>query len=124
VARYFHHQLNSLVSQLAGQPLKPSYVYVASYQEAAILKKHVDREQCEFSVSLCIDYSPEPGLATPWPLRLHPSGATVEVYQALGDGLFYRGREIAHSRGVLPAGQSSTSMFFHFVPRDFDGPLD
>jgi hypothetical protein len=123
VARYFHHQLNHVVSQVAGEPLKPSYVYVASYQEGATLKKHTDREQCEYSISLCVDYAPEPREATPWPLRLHTASGTADVFQGLGDGLFYRGRQIAHSRDPLPRGHSSTSIFFHFVPQDFSGPL-
>jgi hypothetical protein len=124
VARFFHQQLTAAVSDIAGQRVKPSYVYLSSYQEGAILKEHVDREQCEFSITLCLDYSPEPSLATPWPLRLHTKNGSVAVYQALGDALLYRGREIPHSRRQLPTGHSSTSLFFHYVKEDFAGPLD
>ena len=52
----------------------------------AELKKHVDRPQCEFSVTLCLDFSPEPDLATPWPIHLETPNGTVTVYQGLGDG--------------------------------------
>jgi len=123
VARFFHHQLTPAVSALAGEPVKPSYVYMAAYQPGAILEKHTDREQCEFSITLCIDYSPEPRYATPWPLHLHTEAGTVTVFQAIGDALLYRGRQLPHSRDPLPEGHSSTSIFFHYVREDFSGPL-
>jgi hypothetical protein len=124
VARFFHHQLTSAVAAIAGEPVKPSYVYLASYQPGAILKKHTDREQCEFSVTLCLDYSPEPHCATPWPLHLHKDSGTVTVFQAIGDALLYRGGQLPHSREALPQGHTSTSVFFHYVREGFVGSLD
>ena len=123
VARFFHHQIASVLSAVAGEPLKPSYVYFASYLSGAELKKHTDREQCEFSVTFCLDFSPEPALATPWPISLDTSDGTVTVYQALGDGLAYRGTRLPHYRAALPDGQTSTSIFFHYVRQDFSGSL-
>jgi len=122
-ARFFHLQLTKAVSELVGEAVKPSYVYLAAYQAGARLEKHTDREQCEFSISLCLDYSPEPACATPWPLHLDTARSTVTVYQALGDGLLYRGRELPHYRGTLAEGNSSTSIFFHYVPEAFSGSL-
>lgn len=124
VARYFHHQITSTLSEVAGESLKPSYVYLASYLSGAELKKHTDRMQCEFSLTFCLDYSPEPALATPWPINLEAPGSTVTVYQALGDGLAYRGTRLPHFRDKLGKGQTSTSIFFHYVSEDFAGSLD
>jgi hypothetical protein len=124
VARYFHHQIAKALAGIVGEPIRPSYVYLASYLSGAELKKHTDRQQCEFSVTLCLDFSPEPALATPWPIRLNTSGGTVAVYQALGDGLVYRGTKVPHYRDVLAEGYTSTSIFFHYVPADFAGSLD
>jgi|SRR5271165_2055719 len=124
VARFFHQQITGTLSALAGEPLKPSYVYMASYLSGADLKKHTDRAQCEFSVTLCLDFSPEPALETPWPIQLDTAAGTVTVYQALGDGLAYRGTQLPHYRGQLPEGQTSTSIFFHYVAADFSGPLN
>ena len=121
VARFFHHDIAATLSAVAGEPLKPSYVYLASYLSGAELKKHTDREQCEFSVTLCLDFSPEPALATPWPIRLDTPTGTVTVYQALGDGLAYRGTRLPHYRSALGEGQTSTSIFFHYVAADFAG---
>ena len=123
VARFFHHQIAPLLSAVAGEPLKPSYVYFASYLSGAELKKHTDREQCEFSLTFCLDFSPEPALATPWPISLDTSTGTVTVYQALGDGLAYRGTRLPHYRAPLAEGHTSTSIFFHYVRQDFTGSL-
>jgi len=123
VARFFHHQIANTISLIAGEPVKPSYVYLASYLSGAELRKHKDREQCEFSVTFCLDFTPEPRQATPWPIRLDTPKGKVTVFQALGDGLVYRGTQVPHYRDVLPAGQTSTSIFFHYVPAGFSGPL-
>jgi hypothetical protein len=124
VARFFHQQLAPAVTAFAGEPVKPSYVYLAAYQPGAVLEKHTDREQCEFSVTLCLDYAPEPHIATPWPLHLHKKSGRVTVFQAVGDALLYRGCQVPHSRDALPEGHSSTSIFFHYVRGDFTGSLD
>jgi hypothetical protein len=124
VARFFHHQITNAVSAIVGEALKPSYVYLASYLSGAELKKHTDRQQCEFSVTLCLDFSPEPQLATSWPICLDTAEGTVTVYQALGDGLVYRGTKVPHYRGVLAEGYTSTSIFFHYVPENFSGLLE
>ena len=124
VARFFHHRIAPVLSAVVGEPLKPSYVYMASYLSGAELKKHTDREQCEFSVTLCLDFSPEPVLATPWPIKLDTPGGTVIVHQALGDGLAYRGTRLPHYRAPLGQGQTSTSIFFHYVTADFTGTLN
>ncbi len=124
VARFFHHQMAGIVSAIVGEPVKPSYVYLASYLSGAELKKHTDREQCEFSVTLCLDFAPEPELATPWPIRLETPEGTVTVYQSLGDGLVYRGTKVPHYRHALAEGRTSTSIFFHYVAADFSGSLN
>jgi len=124
VARYFHHQLARAIGAIAGEGIKPSYVYLASYLSGAELMKHTDRVQCEFSVTLCLDFSPEPELATSWPIRLNTGKGSVAVYQALGDGLVYSGTKVPHYRNALADGYTSTSIFFHYVTADFSGPLN
>jgi hypothetical protein len=123
VARFFHQQIAFVVAAMAGEAIRPSYVYMGSYLSGADLKKHIDREQCEFSVTLCLDFSPEPAFETPWPIHLDTPRGTTTVYQALGDGLCYRGTRVPHSRGVLAPGRTSTSIFFHYVAAGFTGSL-
>jgi hypothetical protein len=123
-AKFFHTQLTQTVSMVVGQRVKPSYVYFASYQEGATLEKHTDREQCQFSISFCLDYSPEPLRQTAWPLQIHTLEGVTKVYQSIGDGVVYLGCVLPHSRDLLPTGHTSTSIFFHYVPESFSGPLD
>jgi hypothetical protein len=123
VAQFFHHQLTKAVSDLVGEPVKPSYVYFSSYLSGAELEKHLDRPQCEFSLSLQLDYSPEPVSETSWPLYLDVPGGKVTVYQGLGDALFYRGHQIPHYRSPLREGHVSSHIFFHYVREGFEGPL-
>lgn len=124
VAKFFHRSIAANLSRVAGQPLKPSYVYLASYLSGAELKKHTDREQCDFSLTFCLDFSPEPALETAWPIKLDTPRGIVTVYQAVGDALAYRGTRLPHYRDGLREGKTSTSIFFHYVSADFTGSLD
>ncbi|MFO0624398.1 MAG: hypothetical protein U0325_02185 [Polyangiales bacterium] len=127
VARVLHQALTALVAEVAGQPLKPSYVYLGAYTEGAVLVRHQDRDQCPISISLLIDYAPT--ATSRWPLRVEvprPGGAVevVEALQAPGDGLLFDGTQLPHHRPALPAGHRSMSLFFHYVPEGFAGGLD
>ncbi|WXH30213.1 hypothetical protein WA016_04183 [Myxococcus stipitatus] len=124
VLRFFHHQLTPLVGALVGERVKPSYVYGAIYHSDAELPPHTDRPQCEFSVTLLADYAPEPTCEAPWPLALSSEHGEVRCFQAIGDGLLYRGRTLRHWRSRIPPGATSASVFFHYVRESFDGALD
>jgi hypothetical protein len=119
LARFFHHRLAAHVSELAGEPVRPSYAYFVSYQTGAKLAAHRDRAQCAFSISLLLDYTPEPEGPSPWPLWLE--GRAIAL--GLGDALLYRGTELRHWRDPLPAGHASSSLLLHYVPAGFAGKL-
>jgi hypothetical protein len=124
VARVLHGALTELVSEVVGEPMKPSYVYFASYRRGALLVPHTDRKQCPVTVSLLVDYVPDPEGPSPWPLYLDLDEGSLPVLQRLGDGLLFDGTRIRHHRPALPEGHESTSLFFHYVPIDFAGDLD
>lgn len=123
VTRFFQYQLTHTISDIARTLLKPSYSYTVAYQAGSELERHTDREQCEFSVTLCIDATPEPPEQSPWPIQLDTSDGNLRVWQYIGDALLYRGRFIPHSRDMLPEGCTSTSLLLHYVDESFDGPL-
>jgi len=146
-ATFIHKMLTPAMSEIVGEPVKPSYCYAASYKDRAVLNPHTDQIFCEFSISFQVDYEPEPpGNLSPWALYVDPfewSGdlpangvhlswdkysdektAGTAVHLANGDGLIYKGRELVHYRHALPAGHRSTSLFFHYVAADFEGSLD
>lgn len=123
-ARIFHPSLTALVSDVARTQVKPSYLYLGCYDSGSVLPEHVDREQCEFSITLLVDYVPEPTGDSPWPLYLRTAKKVVAIRQRVGDALLYRGRTLPHFRKALPEGHTSTSLFFHFVPPNFAGSMD
>jgi hypothetical protein len=123
IARFIHAQLTHAISDVSGALLRPSYSYFVSYLSGAVLEEHVDREQCDYSITACIDASPEPVDESPWPIKLGTGEDQVAIYQRLGDALLYRGCQVAHSRDRLPAGFTSTSLLLHYVDAAFDGSL-
>jgi hypothetical protein len=124
VARFVQHQLTHAVSDVLARRVKTTYAYVAVYQSGSILERHTDREQCEYTITLCLDATPEPIGPCSWPINLDTPRGTVRVFQELGDGLLFRGRTISHHRDCLPAGHSATSLLFHYVDQDYKGGLD
>jgi hypothetical protein len=126
ICYFFHHQLTDAVSAVAGERVKPSFAFFASYHPGSVLPPHRDRDQCEYSMSILIDHSPELDQASPWPLYLHPPGApaAVPISTRLGDAVLYKGREVTHYREPLAAADYCSFWFFFYVPESFDGPLD
>lgn len=119
-----HSALVALVSAIVGRRVRPSYLYLGVYAEGSELPRHTDREQCELTLSLLIDYLPDVHGPSPWPLQLYVGDEPLSIYQHLGQSLLFAGREIPHSRPPLPAGHMSSSIFFHFVSEDFRGSID
>jgi hypothetical protein len=119
-----HSALVPVVSAIVGRRVRPSYLYLGVYAEGSELPRHTDREQCELTLSLLIDYLPDVHGPSPWPLQLYVGEEPLSIYQHLGQSLLFAGREIPHSRPPLPAGHMSSSIFFHFVSEDFRGSID
>lgn len=148
LAKFFHRDFTKLMSIIVGEEVKPSYVFSASYFGEAALDPHTDRPQCEYSISFQVDYQPEPeDDVSPWGLYVSPleladrqqnggflwqdypeddpeSRKCKKVHLRSGDGLFYRGCELVHYRYPLEKGHTSTSIFFHYVAKDFEGTLN
>jgi hypothetical protein len=125
VAAIIHHGLVPMMSRLAGIPVRPTYSFAAVYTGGADLVPHTDRDDCIYSFSLQLDYSPDPenGIS-PWALFVSPQGDPDTIdpatdpafYLANGSCLAYMGCELAHYRLPLPVGHRSISLFFHYVP--------
>lgn len=116
-ARALHHQFMPLMAAIAGVPVEPAYTYTVMYEAGAELPRHVDRAECEYSISIAVDFDPTPAGPTGWPLWLVTAEGPVPIDQSLGDGLFFRGRQLPHYRHRLPAGRRSTSILLHYVSR-------
>ncbi len=125
VAMFWHHQLNARVAQLIGRPSQPSYSFVSVYAAGGDLNWHVDRPPCEYTLTLLVDYAPlDAEQRSPWALNIRGrDGRLHAVHQCLGEALIFKGRELKHSRDLLPSGHRSTSILFHFVDDDYQGEM-
>jgi hypothetical protein len=124
IAGLLHRQLAAAVSRAVGRTVHPSYSYLAGYRDGAALPEHRDRRQCQHTLSVLLDYSPEPERQSPWPIELRLPERRTMIYQSIGDGLLFRGDEIPHSRRPLPPGHSSTSLLLHYVDETRAGSPD
>jgi hypothetical protein len=126
VAAYLHAQLVPIVERVTGRELRASNLYWGTYSRGAVLNRHVDRAQAQFSCNILVDFLPEIDSVSPWPLLLEvdgPGARPAAVHQRLGDAVFYSGTDVVHYRDPFTVGDLSTSIFFQFVPRDFKGTL-
>jgi hypothetical protein len=123
LAEWLHEQVAQTLAPVLGTCSKPSYSFVSAYLGAATLPLHTDRASCEVTVSVCICATPG---ALGWPLLLQSTQeqAMVELRLGIGHAVIFKGREIAHSRPALPAGERFFSLLFHFVEADYTGSLD
>lgn len=123
VSCFIHCQLTHAVSDITRTLVKPSYSYLAAYESGSTLDRHTDREQCEFTITLCVDATPEPQVQVQWPIQLDVPEGALRMWQYLGDGLLFRGRQLPHYRDTLPEGNTYTSLLLHYVDYEFNGQL-
>lgn len=119
----FHHGLAMLLSEISEEPLIASYCYLACYKAGAVLKRHTDRPQCVYNLSVVFDMDGPEGEPDPWPIYLELDNKPVAIHLRVGDGILYSGTEVPHWRDALPEGQRAIVGFFHFVAEDFRGSL-
>jgi hypothetical protein len=124
VARTIHPLLVPSVSAIVGETMKPSFSYLVRYLEGAGLAAHKDREQCDATAVLQVDFEPASDGPTPWPLVFTSARGREEARMAPGDMIVFRGNLVEHHRDPLTCGRSSTNLAFCFVPADYAGSLD
>jgi hypothetical protein len=127
LCRSFHSEFSKILVPLFPEPVKPSYCFLGIYHNQARLPKHIDREQCQWNVSVILDSSPNiTDLDDSWPIYLEPvPNKYVELRATIGDAVIYRGNKMPHWRDRLPARFNQVSIcFFHYVHQDFAGSLD
>jgi hypothetical protein len=118
VARFFHHQLTGFVGAIVGAPVCASYSYVSAYQHGAELDPHVDRKQCEYTLSLIIDETG--GRSSDWPLWFLAGEGRSAVTLDVGEGVLFRGHDLPHWRETAPhPALALSTLLMHYVPADF-----
>lgn len=122
VGRTLLHHLHPVLSAVAGTPLRPTYSYAAIYGDGATLPWHIDRDECEFSLSLFLAHTPEPDDGrNPWRLDfiVDESQPPLSLYPLVGGGGFFRGHRIRHARPDLEPGRECIALMLHYVYPDY-----
>ena len=103
--------IQPLIENAVNKKLLPTYSYARIYYKGSELEPHLDRESCEYSITLCLDNNP-----TPWAIYMDDE----QVLLNAGDIVVYKGCEIRHWREKLLEDTEITQVFLHYV--DKDGP--
>ncbi|MFM7022558.1 MAG: hypothetical protein ACKOXB_06230 [Flavobacteriales bacterium] len=118
-------QLQPLMEKISGVKLFPTNSVLRIYQEGGILRKHIDRDTCEYSVTLTVGYE----AAELYPIWVRSNKKDIPVYLDRGDILIYKGCEVPHWREEF-TGRSWAQLFLHYVDvngknaqHKFDGRL-
>ena len=105
--------ITPVLSQTLNCELYPTYSYLRIYVKGAELAKHTDRNSCEISATLPIEYESE----SIWPLCIEIDGGVRKIELEPGDALIYKGIQIPHWREPFE-GERQVQIFLHYVKRD------
>lgn len=89
-------------------PLLPTYAYGRIYKSGSSLKRHTDRECCEFSVTLHLDGD------QPWNINIHTPTGPKGLSLSPGDAMIYTGCTAPHWRTEY-TGEFYSQFFLHYV---------
>ena len=127
--KFFLWGLTPLISQLVGREVLPTYDLFRVYRAGDVCRVHSDREACEHSLSLTLDYSD----GKPWPLQMgriplperqkrvtedFEGEENVSISMQPGDAVLYRGIHRRHGRTEQNPNRWSAHLFLHWVERD------
>jgi hypothetical protein len=105
--------LQPMIEQIIGKKLLPTYSYIRIYYKNAILKKHTDRNSCEYSASICIKNDKEPWKF--WIKNIHDNNTCISLEE--GDLIIYKGNELEHWREKYNNNEH-IQFFLHYVDKD------
>jgi len=99
-----------------GLQLTPTYTYHRLYTTGTELERHIDRESCEISTTICIGYNTSnlEDKNWNWPMYIKPKNDDeIPVYMEPGDMVIYRGCELEHWREPF-IGLNHAQVFMHY----------
>ena len=109
--------LKPKIEAIVGKNLLPTYSYGRIYYPDAVMPKHTDRGECQYSVTLTIDCFGE----EPWPIWFKDlNDNDIPVSLNVGDMCVYNGIKLYHWRQPF-AGKQQIQTFMHYV--DADSPF-
>jgi len=113
------------LEEITKDKLVPQYSYHRLYTKGTELTPHIDRPECEISVTMCLGYDGES-----WPIWFgNENGEKISVDMKQGDMVVYKGHSVGHWREPYK-GNNNAQLFLHYTKKDgkysdikFDGRL-
>lgn len=105
--------LTHVLEELVGKKLYPTYAFCRAYEKGQRLIPHIDRDACEYSITL-------PICGSPWPLQIYKDDKWKKINLSPGQGLIYKGQKIVHRRKRLEEDSTNIQLHLHYV--DVNGP--
>ena len=109
----FLEDFTPFIKKLVKQNIVPTYSYARIYRKGEELKRHFDREECEYTVTITLDHHGEKS----WPFFLKTKGSEEEFIIKKGSILVYRGNKLIHWRNILKH-KWQTQLFLHYIKSD------
>ena len=109
--------LKTILEGNTGLTLYPTYSYYRVYRDGDVLLPHKDRESCEISATMCLNYNYD-DTNFDWPIFIDGNKVVLKP----GDLAIYRGCDLSHWRDQFKHTDDVWHVqgFFHFV--DANGP--
>lgn len=101
------------IETVVKKQLFPTYSYLRIYYKNSILKKHTDRESCEYSATICITTGTEP-----WDIWFETKNQEQkQIFLLPGDLIVYKGMELPHWRNKYEHDEQ-IQIFLHYVDKN------
>jgi hypothetical protein len=105
--------LKEKIEKSINKKLLPSYSYGRIYYKNAELKKHIDREECEITATICLRNDKKP-----WDIWFKNNNNTDTVITLEeGDMVLFYGKIMEHWRYKFE-GEKQFQCFLHYVEKD------
>lgn len=102
-------QVQPHIEEFVGELLYPTFSFGRKYHRYSYLVPHIDRESCEFTVTINLKNS-----GNPWPIWLRDDSDYVEIELNPGDALVLEGSKYQHWRDSLDE-EFVYQAFLHYV---------
>ena len=112
-----HLGMMSIIEEVIGEKLYPTYYYDMYYFKGHDLKPHTDRGSCEVSCTLNINHN----LNYDWPIKFARDNCEpLSCVTNPGDAAIYSGCTITHWRDPMKGDKDSfyNQIFLHYVRRN------
>ena len=98
------------IENIIDTKLIPQCTFYRLYTEGTELKRHIDRESCEISTTLCLGYDADYS----WPIWFKDrDGNEISIETEPGDMVIYKGCDLEHWREPFK-GNNHAQVFLHY----------